>query len=82
MGLKIISPNTVYLGSAEGGNGGGGGTSLYDIKTTVNAATEKGWAFTCKATRQDLSKDDIPTVYKDIKMKYHINLVLLILVHL
>lgn len=31
MGLKIISPNTVYLGSATGSGGGGGGSSSLPI---------------------------------------------------
>jgi len=73
MSLKIISPSTVYLGSAEGGNGGGGGSSkgqMFDIKIMSQLVAEKGWAFTCKATRQDLAKADIPTVYADIKEKY------------
>ena len=70
MSLKIISPGTVYLGSAEGGSGKGGGANLYDIKTTANAIADKGWAFTCKDTRQDLVKADVPTVYDDILTKY------------
>jgi hypothetical protein len=51
----------------------GGGDSLpnlYDIKTLSQAIADKGWAFTCKSTRQDLSKADVPTVYEDIKNKY------------
>lgn len=70
MSLKIISPGTVYLGSAEGGSGGGGGASLYDIKTLANSIAEKGWAFQGYSTRQDLSKEFVPKVYNDIKMKY------------
>lgn len=69
MSLKIISPGTVYLGSAEGGSSTTG-VSIYDIKTTANAIAEKGWAFQGYSTRQDLSKDFIPTVYTDIKTKY------------
>lgn len=51
----------------------GGGDSLpnlYDIKTLSQAIADRGWAFTCKSTRQDLSKADVPTVYDDIKNKY------------
>lgn len=70
MSLKIISPGTVYLGSATGSGGGGGSASLFDIKCLSQAIAEKGWAFQGYSTRQDLSKDDIPTVYTDIKTKY------------
>ena len=74
MSLKIISPSTVYLGSAEGGNGGGGGGSskgqMFDIKIMSQLVAEKGWAFLCKNTRQDLAKADVPKLYEDIKDKY------------
>lgn len=49
---------------------GGGFANLYDTKLLSQAIADKGWAFQGYSTRQDLSKDDIPTVYEDIKMKY------------
>lgn len=45
--------------------------NLYDIKTLSQAITDKGWAFTCKSTRQDLVKIDVPTIYADILDKYN-----------
>ena len=61
------------INSFGGGNGGGAtvGANLYDIKTMANAIADKGWAFTCKDTRQDLAKADVPTVYEDILNKYN-----------
>ena len=57
-----------------GGSGGGGsassGANLFDVKTMAEAIAEKGWAFTCKSTRQDLAKTSVPTLYADIKNKY------------
>ena len=47
------------------------GASLFDIKTMANAIADKGWAFTCKSTRQDLAKADVPTVYNEILEKYN-----------
>lgn len=44
--------------------------NLYDIKTLPQAIADKGWAFQCKSTRQDLAKAYIPTMYADIKDKY------------
>lgn len=44
--------------------------NLYDIKTLSQAVAEKGWAFLCKNTRQDLEKAYVPTLYQDIKDKY------------
>lgn len=43
--------------------------NLYDIKTLSQAIAEKGWAFMCHTTRQDLAKADIPTLYNDILNK-------------
>ena len=74
MSLEIISPSTVYLGSATSSSGSGGGSSkgasLFDIKVMSQLIAEKGWAFQCKSTRQDLAKADVPTLYQDIKDKY------------
>ena len=44
--------------------------NLYDIKILSQAVAEKGWAFQCKTSRQDLAKADVPTLYQDIKDKY------------
>lgn len=49
---------------------GGGFANLYDTKLLSQAIADKGWAFQGYSTRQDLSKDYIPTVYEDIKTKY------------
>lgn len=51
--------------------GGNGGTfSLFDIKFMAQAIADKGWAFMCHTTRQDLAKADVPTIYNNIKNKY------------
>lgn len=42
------------------------GSNLNDIKTMAQAIAEKGWAFQCKSTRQDLPKSLVPTLYNDI----------------
>ena len=57
-------------GSSGGGGGSSAGASLYDIKVMSQLVAEKGWAFQCKSTRQDLSKADVPKLYEDIKDKY------------
>lgn len=57
--------------SSSNGSKGSSGASLFDIKTMANAIAEKGWAFTCKSTRQDLAKASVPTVYNDILEKYN-----------
>lgn len=44
--------------------------NLYDIKYLSQAIADRGWAFMCHTTRQDLAKSDVPTVYEDIKNKY------------
>lgn len=63
------------LGNSGSGGGGGGGSAskenLFEIKTMAEAVAEKGWAFLCKSTRQDLAKADVPTVYADILDKYN-----------
>ena len=45
--------------------------NLYDIKILSQAIADKGWAFICKSTRQDIAKTDVPTVYADILDKYN-----------
>jgi hypothetical protein len=70
MSLKIISPSTVYLGSATGSNGSSSGANLYDIKLMSQAIAKKGWTYLCNATKQMLPKAKIPTVYEDIYNKY------------
>lgn len=44
--------------------------NLYDIKTLSQAIADRGWAFMCHTTRQDLAKSDVPTLYNDIFNKY------------
>lgn len=43
--------------------------SLFDIKVMSQAIADKGWAFMCHTTRQDLAKADVPTLYNDILNK-------------
>ena len=44
--------------------------NLYDIKYLSQAIADRGWAFMCHTTRQDLAKSDVPTLYNDIFNKY------------
>lgn len=47
------------------------GNNLYDIKLLSQAIADKGFACMCHTTRQDLSKEDVPTLYNDILNKYN-----------
>ena len=46
------------------------GNNLYDIILLSQAIANNGWFFMGRTTRQDLSKNDVPTIYNDIKTKY------------
>lgn len=46
------------------------GNNIYDIIMLSQAIANKGWFFMGRTTRQDLSKNDVPTIYNDIKSKY------------
>lgn len=72
MGLvyNATTGKTEYLVELDGNGGGSSGVNLYDTKLMSQAIAEKGWAFQGYSTRQDLSKDFVPTVYTDIKTKY------------
>lgn len=63
----------IFKKSGAGGSGGGSTSkgNLFEIQTMAVAVADKGWAFICKSTRQDLAKADVPTVYADILDKYN-----------
>lgn len=44
---------------------------IYDIKLLSQAIADKGWAFMCKTTTQNLSKNVVPTLYNDISEKFN-----------
>lgn len=46
------------------------GANLFDIKMLAQAIANKGWFFMGRTTRQDLSENDVPTIYNDIKAKF------------
>lgn len=73
MGLvyNATTGKTEYLVELDGNGSGSSGVNLYDTKLMSQAIADKGWAFTCKDTRQDLAKADVPTVYEDILNKYN-----------
>ena len=43
--------------------------NLYDIKYLSQAIADRGWAFMCHTTRQDLAKANVPTIYNDVVNK-------------
>lgn len=49
---------------------GGDTFSLFDIKVLSQAIADKGFAFMCKNSRQNLSKNVVPTIYNNILDKY------------
>ena len=65
-----MSKGTLVKSFIKGSGGSTSGASLFDIKVMSQLVAEKGWAFLCKSTRQDLAKADVPKLYADIKDKY------------
>lgn len=45
--------------------------NLFDIKLLSQAIADKGFACMSHTTRQDISKEDVPTLYNDILEKYN-----------
>ena len=60
-----------YLVDLGDSSGSSSGTQIGEAQIMSQAIADKGWAFTCKDTRQDLAKADVPTIYEDILTKYN-----------